>query len=93
MKIHTLKCWPKYFSEVAQGRKTFEVRAAIDREFQAGDQLFLQEFNPESQLYTGPTLMVDVLAVYHGLPGVLPHHVVMAIRDATTSSASNADQT
>jgi len=81
MKIHCLKCWPKYYDEVATGRKTFECRAAIDREFQAGDRLLLQAFDPEQQVYTGASHMVDVLAVYHNLPGVLSNHVVMSILD------------
>lgn len=78
--IHHLKCWPWFFDEIVDGRKTFEVRRIHDRVFQAGDQLYLSKFNPETKLYLGEHLTVDVLAVYHGLPGVSADTCVMSIR-------------
>ena len=80
---HYLKCWPQYLSEIQSGRKTFEVRNASDRIFQAGDQLTLQAWCPEKCQYLGyDPYTVDVLAVYHNLPGIQPDHVVMSIRPA-----------
>lgn len=43
---HTLKIWPQYYSRVADGSKTFEVRNN-DRGFQPGDEVVLREWNPE----------------------------------------------
>lgn len=42
---HELKVWPPYFGEIAQGRKTFEVRLS-DREFRMLDVLRLREYDP-----------------------------------------------
>ena len=48
---HELKIWPKYYARVNAGTKTFEVRNN-DRDFQAGDTVLLDEWNPESKCYT-----------------------------------------
>lgn len=45
MRSHNLKCWPEYFSEMARGTKSFELRHN-DRAYQIGDILILQEFRP-----------------------------------------------
>lgn len=84
---HFLKCWPMYLSEIQMGRKTFEVRCSHDRIFQAGDQLLLQAWCPEKEQYVGGDHLVDVLAVYHELPGLEPGHVVMSIRDAVPTQS------
>lgn len=52
MKIHSLKSWPEYFQPVRSGQKRAEVRMN-DRKFEAGDQLALCEWNPETKSYTG----------------------------------------
>lgn len=45
MTIHSLKCWPKYWSAIADGRKNFDVRKGEDRQYQVGDELRLQEYD------------------------------------------------
>lgn len=45
MKTHSLKTWPQYFQAVLEGRKTYEVRVN-DREFSFGDEVILQEWDP-----------------------------------------------
>lgn len=52
--VHELKCWPKYFAAIRAGEKNFEIRRN-DRDFQVGDMLVLQEFDPETDAYTGQT--------------------------------------
>ena len=46
MVEHELKLHPRYFHRVADGTKTFEIRKN-DRDFQVGDRLILNEFDPE----------------------------------------------
>jgi ASC-1-like (ASCH) protein len=43
---HELKCRPEFFTRVASGQKTFEIRKN-DRDFQVGDILILKEHDPE----------------------------------------------
>ena len=50
--VHELKCWIPYFKQVAGGSKPFEVRPD-DRDFRVGDFLWLREWDPASETYTG----------------------------------------
>ncbi|EKE9396612.1 DUF3850 domain-containing protein, partial [Listeria monocytogenes] len=45
-KTHELKILSEYFWDIAEGRKTFEIRKN-DRNFQVGDYLILKEFKEE----------------------------------------------
>lgn len=51
IRIHYLKVWPKYYKALTHPdetkRKTVEIRK-FDRDFQVGDYLWLQEYDPES---------------------------------------------
>jgi hypothetical protein len=58
MKIEK-KVWPKYFQEILDGKKKFELRLA-DWEINEGDVLFLQEWDPETKEYTGRSLEKEV---------------------------------
>jgi hypothetical protein len=49
MKVHDLKCWPREFRHVQDGRKTFEVRKN-DRDFREGDLVILREYVPEHMI-------------------------------------------
>lgn len=49
------KVWPKYFQEILDGKKTFELRLN-DFEINEGDVLVLKEWNPETKGYTGREL-------------------------------------
>ena len=53
------KTWPKYFQEILEGKKKFEVRLA-DFEIKEGDTLILEEYNPETKEYTGRTIKKEV---------------------------------
>ena len=51
MKIEK-KVWPKYFQEITDGVKKFELRLD-DFECHQGDELLLKEWDPETKEYTG----------------------------------------
>ena len=53
------KTWPKYFQEILNGKKKFEVRLA-DFDIKEGDILILEEYNPETKQYTGRTISKKV---------------------------------
>ncbi|WP_457492271.1 DUF3850 domain-containing protein [Tardiphaga sp. P5_C7] len=58
--MHHLKCWPQFFDEIASGRKKHDLRRADDRNFKVGDTIVLEEYSPETEAFTGRTLMVEV---------------------------------
>lgn len=49
---HHLKILPEYFEPVLSKTKNFEVRNN-DRNFKVGDNIILEEFQPETKSYTG----------------------------------------
>ena len=46
------KIWPGYFETIASGKKKYELRLN-DFEVNEGDTLILEEWNPETEEYTG----------------------------------------
>jgi len=56
---HELKTWPPYFQFMVDGTKAFELRLN-DRDFQMGDILYLREYDPETQKYTGRSAEFEV---------------------------------
>lgn len=52
MKIIKKKSWPKDFELVLSGRKKFEIRLA-DFDVAEGDVLLLEEWDPQTEKYTG----------------------------------------
>lgn len=59
MNTHHLKIWPDHFEAVRSGLKTFEVRKD-DRDFQVGDLLHLNEYDPDKGQFTGQFMRVKV---------------------------------
>lgn len=80
MKRHELKTWPGPFSAMERGDKTHEVRRD-DRGFSIGDELWLREWEPTSEQYTGRELLADVRYISRGPDWGLPDGmVVMSVR-------------
>ena len=57
------KIWPKFFHEILNGDKTFEVRLA-DFECNPGDVLVLREWDPKTKKYTGRVIEKKVTYVF-----------------------------
>jgi hypothetical protein len=57
---HKVKSWPPLFEATLSGAKTHELRRTGDRDYQVGDTLRLQEFDPRLQRYTGRELTVHI---------------------------------
>lgn len=84
---HRLKSWPEFFEAVISGLKPFEVRIN-DRGFQQDDILVLEEWNPETEKYTGRMATVRVTYVLDAGPGIIRRglqdgYVVMGITAAS----------
>lgn len=76
---HELKTWPQYYVEIMSGKKTFEVRFD-DRDFQVGDMVLLQEWNPESEQYTGREAERVITYIIRDFPGITSGWCVFSIR-------------
>lgn len=75
---HELKIWPDYYEDIRSKDKTFEVRKN-DRGYQVGDTLYLREWNPDTEEYTGNTLRCRVIYILHGSFGIQPDYCVMGL--------------
>ncbi len=64
-RTHELPIWPACFAAVSAGTKPFDVREN-DQDYQVGDALLLREFDPETNIYSGQTI---VRWVSHVQPG------------------------
>jgi hypothetical protein len=84
---HQVKSWPKFFEPTLAGVKTHDVRRVHDREYRAGDRMRLQEFDPETQNYTGRELVVEITYVTSAADpcalseqAVDPNYCILSIR-------------
>jgi len=82
--IHKLKTWPQYFKAVKKGKKTFEIRIN-DRDFKPGDILSLEEFDPETQQYTGGVInkqigfCLESTSEHNSISGIKPGYIIMSL--------------
>lgn len=58
-KTHFIKIEPKYFLHVINKTKKFEIRKN-DRKYTIGDIVVLQEYERETNSYTGRTAIIEV---------------------------------
>ena len=56
------KIWPKYFNEIVAGKKKCELRLA-DFAVEEGDELVLEEWDPQTKSYTGRSIKKKVTYV------------------------------
>jgi hypothetical protein len=80
---HELKTWPQFFNAVWSGEKKFEIRADDkDPPYAVGQCLALDEFDPDTQQYTGRWFVVRVTYLLRGpSPFGLPAGVVVMAID------------
>lgn len=79
---HTLKCWPEFFKATVEGDKFWEFRR-FDRPFKIGDTVILQEFNPDSMLYTGREVSMKISYIFTGYPelGIKDGYCILSLKD------------
>ncbi|MDC7288518.1 DUF3850 domain-containing protein [Blautia schinkii] len=81
MKHHKIKILPEYFGQVATvggGKKRFEIRKN-DRDYQVGDTVTLQEWEPDSG-YTGNEITIQIGYLLKDCPeyGLLPGYCIFS---------------
>jgi hypothetical protein len=79
MKTHKLKIWPLFFIAVINGKKLFEIRK-MDRDYQVGDEILLQEFNYHESRLTGRECLVRISYIYKSDDYMKDGYGVLAIR-------------
>lgn len=77
MKTHRLKTVQPYFERCWQCSKTFDVRKN-DRDFQKGDTVYLQEYDAETNTYSGKELRCTILYVLHEFAALEKGYVVFS---------------
>jgi len=82
MKTHHLKCWPDYYTAVADGTKTFEC-CKNDRDYKVGDVLVIAEYNPgqmpQEGAYTGNVSVRLVTFILSQFEGVTEGFIIMGM--------------
>ena len=69
-RTHDLKCWPRYFTAIREGRKTFDVRQGMDRFYREGDTLRLWQYDPDKKDYVAGMIRAEVTYVMRGEFGI-----------------------
>jgi hypothetical protein len=77
--LHHLKTWPTFFDAVARGDKTFELRKN-DRCFEVGDEVILEEWDPDAGVYTGRKARRRVTYALEDFPLLVPGACVLGLQ-------------
>lgn len=80
IKTHELQTWPQYFEMMQDGSKKFELRKD-DRGFEVGDVLYLREYDPETNTYSGRTLSFIIQVIVRDAPqfGLMPGYAILGV--------------
>lgn len=78
-EIHELKVWPEFFNPARKGDKSFEYRKN-DRNYNAGDILYLREWEPSTKQYTGRSLKEIVTYILKEGMGLPEEYVIMSTK-------------
>jgi hypothetical protein len=84
--IHELKTYPKYFNDLASGKKQFEVRKG-DRPFRVNDFLALNEYDADE--YTGRCMMFKVRYLMDDPAYCKNGYVIMGLSECAVISAED----
>jgi len=79
MKTHKLKTVQPYFQDVLSGDKRFEVRYN-DRNFQVGDRLLLEEYDPKTGSYSGAKLEYSICYILEDYLALKDGYVILGLR-------------
>ena len=90
MKEHKLKCWPDPFKAIVTGKKRVELRLN-DRNFQEGDMLFLMEYIPDKDIYTGSAAWCSITNITEGF-GLKDGYVALSIDVIKTDAPDAVDR-
>ncbi|HAG3556526.1 TPA: DUF3850 domain-containing protein [Salmonella enterica] len=84
-KIHELKIWPEFFQPVLDRVKYAELRLN-DRDYRAGDIVFMREFLPASGRYSGGYNVV-IISHVADVSAFMPGYVLLSFNSFVTHGA------
>ncbi len=76
-KPHELKTVNPYFTDVWNGQKTAELRFN-DRNFQVGEKMVLNEYDKESDTYSGRFVVAVITNIVSDYVGLMPGFVMLS---------------
>lgn len=79
-KVHYIKCEKDFFNDVVEGYKSFEIRKN-DRDYQAGDDIVLREYDKEAAELTGRELRVSIIYFLDDYPGIEQGYCILGIEE------------
>jgi hypothetical protein len=79
-KVHYLKTWTPYFYDIKSGVKQFQVRIN-DRDYEVGDTLILDNFDPSTEKYLGEWIPKLVTYKLDDIRFVKEGFVILGMRD------------
>lgn len=85
MKTHILKVWPAGYSRIAEGAMTSQVRKH-DRAFELGDRIRFYEWNPETNRFSGHTVLVEITDVNFSCKGLHRKYCVLSVKLPTMAT-------
>jgi len=59
---HKVKTWPPFFKDAVSGKRPFDLRVN-DRDYNEGDTLLQEEFDPDLEEYTGMKHRQEIVCV------------------------------
>jgi len=77
--MHSLKCWPTYFQPIRRGDKPFDLRKD-DRNYQVDDRVFLREYDPVKEEYTGKGAEFIISYVLRDFPGLEKGYCILGYK-------------
>lgn len=78
--VNYLKTWTPYFEDIKVGIKQFQVRKN-DRDFQVGDTLILENFDPDTEKYLGDWMPKLVTYKFDDTRFVKEGFVILGVQD------------
>jgi hypothetical protein len=82
---HDLKTVQPYFERAKSGEKPFEFRKN-DRDFQTGDFVYLREYDPKENIYSGDVVCGTITYVLREYPGLEPGYCVFGYKKSELCS-------